>query len=116
MILRELTGDIYFGEPRGIHTLPSGEREGYNTMRYSESEIERIAHMAFQTARKRRNKVCSVDKANVLETGQLWREVVTRVSKQYPDVELTHLFVDAAARMLMRAQIGRAHGYTPVTN
>src|SRR3546814_10683874 len=103
MILRELTGDIYFGEPRGIHTLPSGEREGYNTMRYSESEIERIAHMAFQTARKRRNTVCSVDKANVLETGQLWREVVKCVSTQYPDVELTHLFVDAAARMLMRA-------------
>ncbi|UYO95048.1 3-isopropylmalate dehydrogenase [Pollutimonas sp. M17] len=103
MILRELTGDIYFGEPRGIHTLPSGEREGYNTMRYSESEVERIAHVAFQTARKRRGKVCSVDKANVLETGQLWREVVTRVSSQYPDVELTHLFVDAAAMMLMRA-------------
>src|SRR5690606_33093196 len=95
--------DIYFGEPRGIHTLPSGEREGYNTMRYSESEVERIAHVAFQTARKRRGKVCSVDKANVLETGQLWREVVTRVSSQYPDVELTHLFVDAAAMMLMRA-------------
>ncbi len=103
MILRELTGDIYFGEPRGIHTLASGEREGYNTMRYSESEIERIAHVAFQTARQRRRKVCSVDKANVLETMQLWREVVTRVSKQYPDVELTHLFVDAAAMMLMRA-------------
>jgi 3-isopropylmalate dehydrogenase len=103
MILRELTGDIYFGEPRGIHTLPSGEREGYNTMRYSESEVERIAHVAFQTARKRRGKVCSVDKANVLETGQLWREIVTRVSRQYPDVELTHLFVDAAAMMLMRA-------------
>jgi 3-isopropylmalate dehydrogenase len=103
MILRELTGDIYFGEPRGIHTLASGEREGYNTMRYSESEIERIAHVAFQTARQRRGKVCSVDKANVLETMQLWREVVTRVSSQYPDVELTHLFVDAAAMMLMRA-------------
>ncbi|SHI00990.1 3-isopropylmalate dehydrogenase [Pollutimonas bauzanensis] len=103
MILRELTGDIYFGEPRGIHTLPSGEREGYNTMRYSESEIERIAHVAFRTARQRRRKVCSVDKANVLETMQLWREVVTRVSREYPDVELTHLFVDAAAMMLMRA-------------
>jgi 3-isopropylmalate dehydrogenase len=103
MILRELTGDIYFGEPRGVRTLPSGEREGFNTMRYSESEIERIAHVAFRTARGRRSKVCSVDKANVLETMQLWREVMTRVGLEYPDVELTHLFVDAAAMMLMRA-------------
>ena len=103
MILRELTGDVYFGEPRGIRTLPSGERQGFNTMIYSESEVERIAHVAFQVAQKRRKKLCSVDKANVLESMQLWRDTVTRVSSQYPDVELTHLFVDAAAMKLMRA-------------
>jgi 3-isopropylmalate dehydrogenase len=103
MILRELTGDIYFGEPRGIRTTASGERVGFNTMRYSESEVARIAHVAFRTARSRRGKVCSVDKANVLETSQLWREVVTRVGTEYPDVTLTHAFVDAAAMMLMRA-------------
>jgi 3-isopropylmalate dehydrogenase len=103
VILRELTGDLYFGEPRGIRTLPSGERQGFNTMVYSESEVERIAHVAFRTAQGRRKKVCSVDKANVLETMQLWREVVSRVGKEYPDVELTHVFVDAAAMMLMRA-------------
>jgi 3-isopropylmalate dehydrogenase len=103
VILRELTGDVYFGEPRGHRATASGEREGYNTMRYSESEVERIAHVAFQTARGRRGKVCSVDKANVLETSQLWRDVMTRVGKEYPDVELSHVFVDAAAMMLMRA-------------
>ena len=103
MILRELTGDIYFGEPRGVHTLANGEREAFNTMRYSESEIRRIGHVAFQTARLRQCKVCSVDKANVLETMQLWREVMTEVGHEYPDVELTHLFVDAAAMQLMRA-------------
>jgi 3-isopropylmalate dehydrogenase len=103
IILRELTGDIYFGEPRGIRVTASGEREGFNTMRYSESEVERIAHVAFRTARARRGKVCSVDKANVLETSQLWREVMTRVGMNYPDVELSHCFVDAAAMMLMRA-------------
>jgi 3-isopropylmalate dehydrogenase len=103
MILRELTGDVYFGEPRGIITNAAGEREAFNTMRYSEGEVERIARVAFETARKRRRKVCSVDKANVLETMQLWREVTTRVGKDYPDVELTHVFVDAAAMMLMRA-------------
>ena len=103
IILRELTGDIYFGEPRGVRINDKGEREGYNTMRYAESEIERIAHAAFRTARLRRSKVCSVDKANVLETMQLWREVVTRVGRDYPDVALTHLFVDAAAMELMRA-------------
>ena len=103
MILRELTGDLYFGEPRGFTTNAAGEREAFNTMRYSEGEVERIARVAFETARKRRRKVCSVDKANVLETMQLWREVVTRVGKDYPDVELTHVFVDAAAMMLMRA-------------
>jgi 3-isopropylmalate dehydrogenase len=102
LILRELNGDAYFGEPRGIRLNEKGEREGFNTMRYSESEVERIAHVAFKAARGRRRKVCSVEKANVLEVGQLWREVVTRVGKDYPDVELTHLFVDAAAMMLMR--------------
>jgi 3-isopropylmalate dehydrogenase len=103
MILRELTGDVYFGEPRGFGTTASGEREAFNTMRYSESEVERIAHVAFRTARARKKKLCSVDKANVLEVMQLWREVVTRVGAEYPDVELTHLFVDAAAMQLMRA-------------
>lgn len=103
MILRELTGDLYFGEPRGVTTNSTGEREAFNTMRYSEGEVERIVRVAFATARKRRRKVCSVDKANVLETMQLWREVATRVGKDYPDVELTHQFVDAAAMMLMRA-------------
>lgn len=103
MILRELTGDVYFGEPRGSGTNARGEREAFNTMRYSEPEVERIAHVAFRTARARRRKLCSVDKANVLEVMQLWREVVTRVGTEYPDVELTHLFVDAAAMQLMRA-------------
>ena len=83
--------------------MPSGERVGFNTMRYSESEIERIAHAGFRAARERRRKLCSVDKANVLEAMQLWREVVTRVGRSYPDVELSHLFVDAAAMNLMRA-------------
>src|SRR4029079_9237480 len=96
LILRELTGDLYFGEPRGFRVSQSGEREGFNTMVYSEPEIERIAHAAFRAAQARRRKVCSVDKANVLETMQLWREVVTRVGLAYPDVELTHAFVDAA--------------------
>lgn len=103
MILRELTGDVYFGEPRGSGTNARGEREAFNTMRYSEPEVERIAHVAFRTARARKRKLCSVDKANVLEVMQLWREVVTRVGAEYPDVELTHLFVDAAAMQLMRA-------------
>jgi 3-isopropylmalate dehydrogenase len=103
MILRELTGDVYFGEPRGSGINASGEREAFNTMRYSEPEIERIAHVGFRTALLRRGKLCSVDKANVLEVMQLWREVVTRVGLQYPDVELSHLFVDAAAMQLMRA-------------
>jgi 3-isopropylmalate dehydrogenase len=103
MILRELNGDIYYGEPRGISTNAAGVREGVNTMRYTEPEIERIAHVAFRTARGRRRKLCSVDKANVLETMQLWRETVARVGMQYPDVELTHLFVDAASMQLLRA-------------
>ena len=103
MILRELTGDVYFGEPRGSGLNAQGEREAFNTMRYSEPEIERIAHVAFRTARMRSRRLCSVDKANVLEVMQLWREVVTRVGRDYPDVALTHLFVDAAAMQLMRA-------------
>jgi 3-isopropylmalate dehydrogenase len=102
VILRELNGDIYFGQPRGIETGPSGVRTGINTMRYSEPEIERIGRVAFEAARKRRRKVCSVDKANVLETMALWREVMTRVGRDYPDVELKHLYVDAAAMALMR--------------
>jgi 3-isopropylmalate dehydrogenase len=103
LILRELTGDLYFGEPRGFGVDASGAREAFNTMRYSEPEVERIMHVAFRTARLRKRKVCSVDKANVLEVMQLWRDVATRVGAQYPDVELTHLFVDAAAMQLMRA-------------
>ncbi len=103
LILRELTGDIYFGEPRGERILANGERQAFNTMVYSEGEVARIAHVAFRAARGRRRKVCSVEKANVLETSKLWRDVVTRVGKDYPDVELTHMFVDAAAMMLMRA-------------
>jgi len=102
MILRELSSDLYFGEPRGFTVDASGARIGYNTMRYSEPEVERIAHAAFRAARERRRKVCSVDKANVLETMQLWRDVVTRVAREYPDVAVTHLFVDAAAMQLMR--------------
>jgi len=102
LILRELTGDIYFGQPRGIRAREDGEREGFDTMRYSESEIRRIAHAGFSAARKRRRKLCSVDKANVLETSQLWREVVTAVGKDYPDVELSHMYVDNAAMQLLR--------------
>ena len=103
LILRELTGDLYFGEPRGFRINDRGEREAFNTMVYSEPEIERIAHVAFRAARKRGGKVCSVDKANVLEVMQLWREVVTRVGRDYPDVELSHMFVDAAVMVLMKA-------------
>jgi 3-isopropylmalate dehydrogenase len=102
VILRELNGDAYYGKPRGIIINEHGEREGVNTIRYAESEIERIAHVAFLTARSRHRKVCSVDKANVLEASQLWREVVTRVHGEYPDVALTHAYVDAAAMMLVR--------------
>jgi 3-isopropylmalate dehydrogenase len=102
MILRELNGGMYYALPRGIETDESGERVGFNTMRYSESEVERIAHVAFQTARRRRKKLCSVDKANVLETSALWREVMIRVGREYSDVELSHLYVDAAAMMLVR--------------
>ena len=102
IVLRELTGDIYFGTPRGVSVDESGERVGINTMRYTESEIRRVGHAAFRAARKRRNKVCSVDKANVLETMALWREVMTDVGREYPDVELTHLYVDAASMHLIR--------------
>ncbi|MBL8486073.1 MAG: 3-isopropylmalate dehydrogenase [Rhodocyclaceae bacterium] len=102
LIIRELTGDIYFGQPRGIRTLENGEREGFDTMRYSEAEIRRVAHVAFQAARKRGRRLCSVDKANVLDTMQLWREVVTAVGKEYPDVELSHQYVDNAAMQLLK--------------
>lgn len=101
-ILRELTSDIYFGEPRGIETLPDGSRRGINTMSYTEAEIRRIAHAGFRAARARRGKLCSVDKANVLETMELWREIVTEIGTEYPDVELTHLYIDAAAMALVR--------------
>ncbi|MDD4912194.1 MAG: 3-isopropylmalate dehydrogenase [Sideroxydans sp.] len=103
MIVRELTGDVYFGQPRGISTLPNGEREGVNTMRYSESEIIRIGHVAFGIAMKRNKKLCSVDKANVLETTELWRQVMTELSKEYPEVALTHMLVDNTAMQLVRA-------------
>ncbi len=102
MIVRELTGGIYFGQPRGIRTLEDGQREGFNTLVYKESEIERIAHTAFDVAMKRNKKVCSVDKANVLEATELWREVVTRVAKDYPEVSLEHMYVDNAAMQLVR--------------
>ena len=102
LIVRELTGDIYFGEPRGIATLAGGEREGVNTMRYRESEIRRIARVALDAARKRRRKLCSVDKANVLETTELWKQVVTEEAKAYPELELTHMYVDNCAMQLVR--------------
>jgi len=103
LIVRELTGDIYFGEPRGITTLAGGEREGVNTMRYRESEIRRIARVAFEAARKRGKRLCSVDKANVLETTELWKQVVTAVGKDYADVQLSHMYVDNCAMQLVRA-------------
>ena len=102
MIVRELTGDIYFGQPRGIHVNEKGEREGINTMRYSESEIKRIAHVAFKIAMKRSKKLCSVDKANVLEATELWRQIMIDISKEYPEVELTHMYVDNAAMQLIK--------------
>jgi 3-isopropylmalate dehydrogenase len=102
LILRELTGDIYFGQPRGIRINEQGEREGFDTMRYSESEIRRIARTAFEAARKRSKRVCSVDKSNVLETTQLWRDVVIEVHADFRDVELTHMYVDNAAMQLVR--------------
>ena len=102
LILRELTGDVYFGQPRGLRTNEAGEREGFDTMRYNESEIRRIAHAGFKAAMKRGRRLCSVDKANVLETSQLWRDVVIEVGKDYPDVELSHMYVDNAAMQLVR--------------
>jgi len=103
MIVRELTGDIYFGQPRGISKLENGEREGINTMRYNESEIRRIGRVAFDIAMKRNKKVCSVDKANVLEATELWRQVMIELSAEYPEVELSHMYVDNAAMQLIRA-------------
>lgn len=102
MIVRELTGGIYFGEPRGIETAADGTRRGYNTMAYDEHEIERIARRAFEIARRRDGRLCSVDKANVLEVSQLWREVVERVASEYADVALSHMYVDNAAMQLVR--------------
>lgn len=108
MILRELTGDIYFGQPRGIRTMDNGERQGFDTMLYSESEIRRVAHVGFKIAMKRadksgQGKMCSVDKANVLDTSMFWREIVTDVAKEYPSVALSHMYVDNAAMQLVRA-------------
>jgi 3-isopropylmalate dehydrogenase len=102
MIVRELTGDIYFGEPRGRRTNAAGESEGFDTMRYSESEIRRIARVGFETARRRNRNLCSVDKANVLDTSILWREVVTATGRDYPEIVLSHLYVDNAAMQLVR--------------
>ena len=102
LIVRELTGDIYFGEPKGVRQHATGGREGFDTMRYSEAEIRRIARVAFEAARRRGKKVCSVDKANVLETSRLWRDVVTQESKKFSDVELSHMYVDNCAMQLVR--------------
>lgn len=103
LIVRELTGGLYFGQPRGIRTLPNGEREGFNSCHYSESEILRIGRVAFDLAMKRNKKVCSVDKANVLETTELWREVMESLCSEYPEVSLSHMYVDNAAMQLVRA-------------
>ncbi|NUU01201.1 3-isopropylmalate dehydrogenase [Herbaspirillum robiniae] len=107
LIVRELNGDIYFGQPRGMREAPDGPfkgaREGFDTMRYSEPEIRRIAHVAFQAAAKRGGRLCSVDKANVLETFQFWKDIVSEVGKEYPNVELSHMYVDNAAMQLVKA-------------
>ncbi|HLU79179.1 MAG TPA: 3-isopropylmalate dehydrogenase [Burkholderiaceae bacterium] len=107
LIVRELTGDIYFGQPRGVREVEDGpfkgERQGYDTMHYAESEVRRIAHVAFQAAAKRQGRLCSVDKANVLETSQFWRDIVIDVAREYPNVELSHMYVDNAAMQLVRA-------------
>ncbi len=103
LIVRELTGGIYFGQPRGVRTLENGEQQGFNTLVYNESEIERIARIAFDCAEKRQKRLCSIDKANVLEATEFWRKVVTRIAKEYPNVELTHMYVDNAAMQLVRA-------------
>ncbi|MCP4286679.1 MAG: 3-isopropylmalate dehydrogenase [Gammaproteobacteria bacterium] len=103
MIVRELTGGIYFGQPRGVRQLDSGEREGFNTLVYRESEVDRIVRVAMDIAMKRNRRVCSVDKANVLECTELWREVAVRTGADYPEVELSHMYVDNAAMQLVRA-------------
>mgnify|MGYP000477538105 FL=1 len=103
LIVRELTGDVYFGQPRGIRKKADGQQEAFNTMVYSEEEIKRIAHVAFKIATKRSRKLCSVEKANVLETGELWRQVVSEVGKGYAQVDLSHMYVDNAAMQLVRA-------------
>ena len=103
MIVRELTGDIYFGSPRGRRTNAAGESEGFDTMLYAESEIRRIARVGFETARRRKSRLCSVDKANVLDTSILWREVVTSLARDYPDIALSHMYVDNAAMQLVRS-------------
>jgi 3-isopropylmalate dehydrogenase len=103
MIVRELTGGIYFGQPRGVRTLENGEKQGYNTLVYRESEIQRIGKVAFDIAGKRQGRVCSVDKANVLECTELWRETMTELARDYPEVELSHMYVDNAAMQLVRA-------------
>src|SRR5690606_6194817 len=107
LIVSELTGDIYFGQPRGVREVEDGpfkgERQGFDTMHYAESEIRRIAHVAFQAAAKRQGRLCSVDKANVLETSQFWRDIVIDVAREYPNVELSHMYVDNAAMQLVRA-------------
>lgn len=101
LIVRELTGGIYFGQPRGIRTLENGERQGYNTYVYSESEVKRIAHVAFQAAMKRNKKLTSVDKANVLEVTEMWREIIDEIAPEYPEVEVNHMYVDNAAMQLV---------------
>jgi len=101
LIVRELTGGIYFGQPRGVRTLENGERQGYNTYVYSESEVKRIAHVAFQAAMKRNKKLTSVDKANVLEVTEMWREVIDEIAPEYPEVEVKHMYVDNAAMQLV---------------
>ena len=107
LIIRELTGDIYFGQPRGVRVVEegpfAGDKQGFDTMLYAETEIRRIAKVAFEAAQKRNKKLCSVDKANVLETSQLWRDIMIEVAKDYPDVELSHMYVDNAAMQLVRA-------------
>lgn len=103
MVVRELTGGIYFGQPKGIFVTETGEKRGVNTMVYSESEIDRIGRVAFETAQKRGGRLCSVDKANVLDVSQLWRDRIIQLATEYPDVELSHLYVDAAAMQLIRA-------------
>ena len=103
MVVRELTGGIYFGQPKGVFTTETGEKRGVNTMAYSASEIDRIAKVGFETAQKRSGRLCSVDKANVLDVSQLWRDRITAMAKEYSDVELSHLYVDNAAMQLVRA-------------